>query len=143
MGLVRNIAVRLRQWRKRGSSNAAHLTLGRRGEDTAVRFLKTRGWRILRRNFRPPHGGELDIVCRDDEVLVFVEVKTRASEEHGRPAEAVDTRKRLRIIRGAMAWLRMLDMPEIAFRFDIIEVIGEGKINHIENAFNLPSPYHY
>jgi len=136
----------LRQWRKRGFSKtklSPHLALGRRGEDAAVRFLKARGWHILRRNFRPRHGGEIDIVCRDGEVLVFVEVKARASEEHGRPAEAVDTRKRLRIIRGAMAWLRMLDMPEIAFRFDIVEVVGAGKVNHIENAFNLPSSYHY
>lgn len=64
----------------------------------------------------------------------------------GRPAAAVDRKKRRQIIRGAMAWLRMLDMPDIAFRFDVVEVLGEAgafDAHHIENAFNLPEPYRY
>jgi putative endonuclease len=110
-----------------------------------VDFLKKAGWKILRRNFRAPHGGEIDIVCRDREVLVFVEVKTRTSDSYGRPAEAVDKKKRRLLVRAAMAWLRMLDMPDIAFRFDIIEVLDgrPPEINHIENAFSLPTPFHY
>jgi putative endonuclease len=92
-----------------------------------------------------PRIGEIDLVCRDREVLVFVEVKTRTSEEFGRPAAAVDRAKRRRIIRAAIAWLRMLDLPDIAFRFDIVEVVTgpDAGIRHIENAFHLPEPYRY
>jgi putative endonuclease len=108
----------------------------------AARHLRRNGHKILRRNFRAPHGGEVDIVCRDTRhnELVFVEVKTRSSEKFGRPGEAVDTKKRRFIIRGAMKWLRMLEMPDIVFRFDIVEVATGpgGGIFHIENAFNLP-----
>lgn len=78
-------------------------------------------------------------------MLVFVEVKTRSSEKFGRPAEAVDRRKRRLIVRAAMHWLRLLDHPDVAFRFDIVEVIDgpELEIRHITNAFNLPTPFHY
>jgi putative endonuclease len=91
------------------------------------------------------HGGEIDIVCRDREVLVFVEVKTRSSEAFGRPSAAVDQKKRRLLLRAAMSWLRMLDMPDVAFRFDILEVLDGSppEIRHIENAFTLPSPFHY
>jgi len=76
---------------------------------------------------------------------VFVEVKTRRSEDFGRPAAAVDRKKRARIIRGAMEWLRLLDMPDITFRFDIVEVIMREttEIRVIPNAFNLEHPYLY
>ena len=125
----------------------AHLALGRRGEDLASRFLRQHGHKILYRNFRAHHGGELDLVCRDrrNDELVFVEVKTRSHEEFGRPLDAVDRKKRRLIIRGAMTWLRMLDMPDITFRFDVIEVIASEKpdIRHIENAFQLPERYAY
>jgi putative endonuclease len=84
-------------------------------------------------------------VCRDKKhsELVFVEVKTRSSELFGAPAEAVDQKKRRLIIRGAMQWLRMLDMPEITYRFDIVEVvIGPPlEIRQIENAFPIPANY--
>jgi putative endonuclease len=99
--------------------------------------------KILRRNFRARTGGEIDIVCRDGDVLVFVEVKSRASDAYGSPASAVDRKKRRLIKRAAMAWLRMLEMPGIAFRFDIVEVVGDGGPRHIEGAFTLPPPFHY
>lgn len=123
--------------------SADHIARGRRGEDLAAATLRAKGFKILRRNFRPRRGGEIDIVARDREVLVFVEVKARAGEDFGRPSAAVDRKKRRRIIMGAMSWLRMLDMPDISFRFDIVEVVGDGGVTHIENAFNLPSPLHY
>ena len=102
---------------------------------------------MLYRNFRHRRGGEVDIVCRDlrTDELVFVEVKTRRTREHGDPAQAVDAEKRALIARGAIAWLRLLDWPDIRFRFDIVEVIvpGQGtpEINVIESAFPLPEPY--
>ena len=103
---------------------------------------------MLYRNFRAPHGGEVDLVCRDkrEKTLVFVEVKTRRSEDFGRPGEAVNRDKQKLIARGAMAWLRMLDFPDIRFRFDIAEVVVEGeshRVNVIQNAFSLPEWYRY
>jgi putative endonuclease len=140
-----------RQFRKRffpsTDSLAPHLALGRTGETLAARELKRSGYRILLKNFRGKRGGEIDLVCREvaSETLVFVEVKTRRNELHGRPMDAVDRKKRQRIIKGAMAWLRMLDMPDIRFRFDVVEVVMEPEleIRIIKNAFGLPSGYFY
>ena len=117
--------------------------LGRRGEKLAARFLRKSGCKILRRNFRAKGGGEVDLVLRDvaEDTLVFAEVKTRMSDEGGRPADAVDRAKEALIARGARAWLKLLDRPEVNFRFDIVEVvIGDGKprINVIKSAFILP-----
>jgi len=144
---------RFRDWLLgQGNEESPHLALGRRGEDMAVGHLKTHGHKVLRRNFRAPHGGEVDIVCRDKNrnELVFIEVKTRSSDQFGDPHEAVDRKKRQLILRGAMAWLRMLDMPDITFRFDVIEVILDEDapdpspdIRHHEDAFPLPDRYTY
>lgn len=126
---------------------SAHLALGDAGERLAAKYLRDHSHKILYRNFRPPHGGEVDIVCRDKRhnELVFVEVKTRSSEDFGRPLDAVDKKKRRLILRGAMTWLKMLDMPDIVFRFDVVEVVVSGPtdIRHIENAFRLPEDYSY
>jgi putative endonuclease len=125
----------------------AHLALGKTGENLAVRYLQKNGHKVLFRNFRAPHGGEVDIVCRDkrQNELVFVEVKTRTSEDFGRPLDAVDRKKRRLILRGAMTWLRMLDMPDIVFRFDVVEVVISTpiEVRHIENAFRMPDNYSY
>ncbi len=90
----------------------------------------------------------MDIVCRDKScnTLVFIEVKTRRSTLHGTPAEAVNLAKQKLIARGAMAWLRMLDHPDILFRFDIVEVVIADKtatFNIIRDAFQLPAPLIY
>ena len=145
MAPVRFIAEVFRRLRNRSSSEAPHIRLGREGEDIAARHLRRSGYKVLRRNFRAPHGGEVDIVCRHGRELVFVEVKTRSSEEFGRPFDAVDQKKRRLIIRGAMKWLRLLDMPDITFRFDVVEVLTAppGEVRIIENAFQLPDNYSY
>jgi len=74
-------------------------------------------------------------------------VKTRTGEGFGRPFEAIDRDQRKRISRGGLAWLRLLDDPDILFRFDVVEVvIGEGappRLELIRNAFSLPEPYIY
>jgi putative endonuclease len=120
---------------------APHLRLGRKGEAAAERFLKKESFKILYRNFRARRGGEIDLVCRDrkEQVLVFVEVKTRTSERFGPPSGAVTWRKRSRIIRAAKEWLRLLDLPEIPFRFDIVEVVTEPnpQIRLIRGAFQM------
>lgn len=139
-------------WRKRSSRSRPlprHIQFGRWGERQAERYLRRRRYRILYRNFVPPGGGEVDLVCRDkaDNTLVFVEVKTRASEDHGRPSEAVDYDKQRRVAKGAMAWLRLLNFPDIRFRFDIVEVLANDpdnpEITLIRNAFPLPDHYVY
>lgn len=115
------------------------------GERVAAKELKRRGFKILYRNYRGPHGGEIDLVCRDREILVFVEVKTRSSEEHSRPFDAVNKKKRKLIQRGALAWLRLLGLPDLTFRFDVVEVIASKppEIRVIENAFNMPESFCY
>ena len=147
-GLVRYIADLSNRWRSRSSSSRPrHLRLGTRGEDLACRFLRKNGYKILYRNFRGRTGGEIDVVCRDRDTLVFVEVKTRTREDFGRPLDAVNRDKRHRISRGGLAWLRLLDDPDILFRFDVVEVIlaqgSEPRLEILRNAFSLPKPYIY
>lgn len=152
MARVPIIADLLRRWRKRAPRSTPlpdHVLLGQWGERQAERYLRRRHYRILHRNFRAPGGGEVDLVCRDkaEDALVFVEVKTRASTEYGRPADAVDYDKQRLIAKGAMAWLRLLNFPDIRFRFDIVEVLAIGRDNPeitlIRNAFPLPEYYVY
>src|SRR5438046_7771795 len=128
---------RFSHWRK--SSKSGHLRRGVLGEKLACRYLKRSGYKILFRNFRGRSGGEIDVVCRDNDTLAFVEVKTRAREDFGRPLEAVDLAKQKRISRGALAWLRMLENPDILLRFDVVEVImgqnAEQRVELVKNAF--------
>lgn len=116
--------------------------MGRRGETLAARFLRPHGYKVLYRRFRAPGGGEVDIVCRHGDTLVFVEVKTRTGLAYGRPGEAVDTAKQKLITRGASAWLRLLPETEILYRFDIVEVLvgrdGKATCELIANAFTPP-----
>ena len=113
----------------------------------ASKFLRRNGYKILSRNFHGRTGGEIDLVCRDGDTLVFVEVKTRTREDFGRPLDAVDREKRKRISRGGLAWLRLLGNPDILFRFDVVEVIiaegAEPRLHLVQNAFSLPEPYVY
>ena len=113
--------------------------IGDLGEDLACKALWAGGKKVLYRQFTAPGGGEIDIVVRDRKTLVFCEVKTRTSKKFGRPADAVDYKKRRLITRGANAWIQELGFVPAVFRFDIIEVILiEGKlpeIRMIENAF--------
>jgi putative endonuclease len=142
----------LSRWRRRifGSAEAAdpRHALGRRGEAAAAKQLRQRGWKVLYRNFRAPEGGEVDLICRDGDTLVFAEVKTRSrASELSRPADNVTPEKERLIARGALTWLRMLGDPDIEFRFDIVEVIladdTVAEITVIEAAFNLPKGWRY
>jgi putative endonuclease len=143
MGLVRSIAARFSPllnspWTSEPRDKDE---VGRHGERVASRWLRARGCRVLYRNYRAPDGGELDIVCRDRDVLAFVEVKTRTSTAFGRPAQAVTIDKQALILRGATAWLKLLGCPEhIKWRYDVIEVLliaGEKpRVNWIRAAFN-------
>jgi putative endonuclease len=150
--LAQSIADLSNRWRNlfsllKASSRAKHLRRGARGEKLACRFLRRNGYKILYRNFKGRSGGEIDIVCRDNDTLVFIEVKTRTREDFGRPLSAVDRQKQKRISRGALNWLRMLDNPDILFRFDVVEVIvaddAKPRLELIKNAFPLAKPYLY
>ena len=147
-GLVRFIDDLSNRWRSRFSSSPPrHLRLGTRGEKLAGQFLRRNGYKILYRNFRGRTGGEIDLVCRDRDTLVFVEVKTRTREDFGRPLDAVDRDKRKRLPRGGLAWLRLLGDPDILFRFAVVEVIiaegAEPRLELLRNAFPLSEPYIY
>ena len=115
-----------------------HLRRGRLGEDAARRDLVRRGMKFLLANFRSRHG-EIDLILRDDDCLVFVEVKTRSSEDWTRPAAAVDARKRRLLSLTAEDYLRQLENRRVKSRFDVVEVLlGAGEvreIRHLVNAF--------
>ena len=152
MGLVRFIAGVFSRFAKRSSNSSSGTDadprheLGRRGEAAAAKYLRRNGFKVLYRNFKALHGGEVDIVCRDGDTLVFVEVKTRSSDAFGAPIDAVTLWKQRLITRGALAWLRLLGNPDILFRFDVAEVRVAGRkleVTLVKDAFALPEPYRY
>ena len=115
---------------------------GRRGEDAAERYLRGRGMRVLARNWR--QGGlELDIVCREGDTLVFVEVKTRDAASLARPDEALTPRKRAALLRAARAWLAAHEAWEQPCRFDVVGVVCHANsmtVEHICHAFDADTP---
>ena len=129
-----------------GKPKALHLRYGELGERAARQHLKRAGLKFLTANFRSSRG-EVDLVCRDCDCLVFVEVKTRSSEEWTRPAAAVDRERRQRLTRTALDYLRLLRNPPVKLRFDIVEVLLEDgavrEIRHLPNTFAMEKPYRY
>lgn len=122
-------------------------SIGDYGERCAARYLKRHGYKIIERNYRTSFS-ELDIIATDGEYLCFVEVKTRSNIEFGLPCEAVDVRKRHKLINGATHYAveKRLDLP---IRFDVAEVyISKGilkraKVNLIKNAFTAEGSGRY
>lgn len=110
--------------------------IGGEKEELAVGFLKEKGVRILDRNYYFP-GGELDIIAKDGEYLVFIEVKYRKSLQYGFPTEAVTVSKQKKIILGARKYRYEHKISSgVPCRFDVISICG-NEIEHIENAFCL------
>jgi putative endonuclease len=117
----------------------ARITLGKSGEDLACRELKRRGYAILARGYRRRHG-ELDIVARDGETTVFVEVKTRQGRQFGAAGEAVHGLKRRTLTRVAFDYLVRHRLTNRPSRFDVVSIHLEGRepaIDVIKNAFSL------
>ncbi len=115
------------------------------GEKTAACYLKKKGFKILVHRYRCKFG-EIDLVARQDETLVFIEVKTRGSSSYGDPSQAVTPEKQKHISRVALDYLRRLNHPQIPVRFDVVEIVdsnGHIECHHIENAFPLSEPYLY
>jgi putative endonuclease len=129
-----------REWSAEQHAAADKDFIGKHGENIAAKHLQAQGCRVLYRNYKAPGGGEIDISCRHGKVLAFVEVKARTSLAYGRPALAVTEEKQHLILRGAAAWLRMLDRKYVTFRFDIIEVVlipGQPPdVNWLQGAFS-------
>lgn len=123
-----------------------HLRHGRIGEQAARKHLQQLGMKYLTANFRSKRG-EIDLIFRDGQMLVFVEVKTRSSESWTRPAAAVNARKRRLLSQTALDYLRLLKGPRVAIRFDVVEVLlSDGTISevrHLPNTFQLAAPYRY
>ena len=109
--------------------------LGRAGEVEASKYLKKKGYTILEMNFRT-RIGEADIIAKDKDVVVFVEVKTRTDREFGLPSEAVNWKKQEKYFRVASEYLLKNRLTDSECRFDVIE-IENGKINHIIEAFTM------
>ena len=115
-----------------------HLRDARKGEDLAYNYLRRRGYTIVARNYRPRSGKqELDLVAWDKEQLAVIEVKTRASDEFGEPARAVDLRKRRYLIRAAAEYARRAGVNAGKLRFDIVNVVleDEARVQFQKDAF--------
>lgn len=114
---------------------------GRAGEDAAAEYLIKKGYRVVERNYNC-RIAEIDIVAYDNDVLCFIEVKTRKNSSFGFPGEYVDTKKQHKLRLGAMAYIKHKHI-DCEIRFDVIEVYAYiagdecriTRINHIENAF--------
>ena len=123
-----------------------HLQHGELGEKAAKAHLQRLGLKFLTANFKSERG-EIDLVFRDEDCLVFVEVKTRSSEDWVRPAAAVNARKRRLISQCGLDYLKRLKQPQIKIRFDVVEVLlSDGsvrEIRHLPNTFHLSPPYRY
>jgi len=129
-----------------GNEKPEHLRRGELGERVAKSHLQRQGLKFLAANFRSARG-EIDLVFRDADCLVFTEVKTRSSEEWTRPAAAVNARKRRLLSQTALDYLRLLKNPAVKIRFDIVEVLlVEGQVHeirHLPNTFVMAAPYRY
>ncbi len=112
--------------------------LGKYGEDLAKNILLEKGYRIIERNYRYGHG-EIDIICKDGEYLVFVEVKTKSNLEYGEPEYMVTYNKQKQVRKIAEAYLYENEITDTDCRFDVIGILVKNNepptINHIENAF--------
>lgn len=120
---------------------AAHLELGARGERAATRYLKEEGFEIVATNYRVPLGrslrgqkvtGEIDIIAYDTGTLVFIEVKTRSSDELVAPERAVNLRKQQQIVRAARRYRRLLQVTNEPYRYDVVTVVPQPEGNKIE-----------
>jgi putative endonuclease len=112
-------------------------TLGTSGEGVAVDYLKKRGYKIVERNFRFDRA-EVDVIAKDRDVLVFVEVKTRRGGSLGEPEDAITFRKRDQIRKAAEGYLFEHQLAEAECRFDVITIKRSGKdstVSHFRDVF--------
>ncbi|MCX5706901.1 MAG: YraN family protein [Candidatus Omnitrophica bacterium] len=122
-----------------------NLSLGKKGEEAAVPFLKENGYKILYRNYKSKLG-EIDIIAQDKDTICFVEVKTRRDNKFGLPSEAVDKFKQRQITKTALVFLKEKKLLDKKARFDVVAAIcskDELKFSLIKNAFELDISFSY
>ena len=116
--------------------------LGKKGEEKALRFLKKKGYRIIEKNYVCKLG-EMDIIAKEKDTLVFVEVKTRTTTEFGPPQLAVNSSKQRQLSKVALNYLKEKQLEEVRARFDVVAILlgqkGE-QIELIRDAFELQYP---
>jgi len=116
--------------------------IGKKGETVAVHYLKKQGYRIIEQNYRSK-AGEIDIIAREKQSLVFVEVKTRSSRSFGSPKWAITPKKQKAISMAALYYLKMTNQNNVDARFDVVSILLQGEDTQIElvrNAFDLAYP---
>jgi len=121
------------------------IELGKKGEDIACKFLEKNGYQIVERNYRN-RAGEIDIIARDKDDIVFVEIKTKISKDFAQPELSVNPSKQRKIVKTALTYLMVKGIKKTGCRFDVIGITGEKeerKIELIKNAFTPDGRYMY
>jgi len=117
------------------------IDLGKRGENISVEFLRKKGYKIIERNYRCSLG-EIDVVARDKNILCFVEVKTRKTEQYGLPEEAIGWHKQKKLVKAALTYLKENKIHKQDLRFDVVSVYPDH-IELIKDAFIAKTDYIY
>lgn len=141
MGRLYEFADVLRHHGRKQHMPADH-ALGRRGEDIAHRYLQRAGIIVVARNFRMASGaGEIDLIGWDNGTLVFVEVKSRHSDEYGAPDRAIGWEKQRNLYRAAREYARLADFPWEDVRFDVVNVVfgTPPSVTHFRDLFSPPA----
>jgi len=141
MGRLYEFADVLRHHGRKHHLSAAQ-ALGRRGEDIAQRYLQRAGIVIVARNYRMSSGaGEVDLIGWEDDTLVFVEVKSRQSEDYGAPDRAIGPQKQISLVRAAREYARHSEVPWENVRFDVVNVVFHTppSVTHFRDVFGSPA----
>ncbi|OGL41716.1 MAG: YraN family protein [Candidatus Schekmanbacteria bacterium RBG_16_38_11] len=118
---------------------------GNKGEDLACKFLEKNGYKIIERNYRN-RTGEIDIIARDKDDMVFIEIKTKLSKDFAQPELSVNPSKQKKIVKTALVYLMEKNINKTGCRFDVVGITGEKentKIELIKNAFTTDGRYMY
>lgn len=112
---------------------------GEQNENLAVKFLRRRGYMILARRFRTKLG-EIDIIAKDNDALIFIEVRSRSYTDFGAPCESINRKKQMHIINSAFIYLAKYRLEDADIRFDVVAILkcaelGAIKIEHFKDAF--------
>lgn len=129
---------------KNSSDKNTAVSIGQKGEETAVKILKKQGYKIIERNFRTKMG-EIDIIAMDGEYTCFVEVRLRKNNDYGSPADTIDARKRRRIMNTAKYYAQKKRIYDSPMRFDAVlinadsfgEELSNINVEVIRDAFRL------
>lgn len=110
--------------------------IGQLGEEIAAKYLEGHGYKVLERNFHYSRFCEIDIIAKEKETLVFVEVKTRTTANFGHPYEAITKKKLDNIYKAALFYLQQTKEKYKDYRIDIVSILGrdEYKIEHLKNV---------